>query len=139
MLDPTAHAVYELPGAEIASLEAFWVVIGEVINGPGGYFGWNLDAFRDCLRGGFGTPDIGFTLCWLDSEKSRVALGYTEAVRQLTARLGICHPSARAQVTWEIREAEQGRGLTVFDWLVGIIAAEPTVTLELLHSTVHED
>jgi hypothetical protein len=42
VLDPTVHVTYELPGAEITSLEAFWVVIGEVINGPGGYFGWNL-------------------------------------------------------------------------------------------------
>ncbi|WP_258050236.1 barstar family protein [Streptomyces finlayi] len=29
------------------------------MNGPGGYFGRNLDAFADCLSGGTGTPDDG--------------------------------------------------------------------------------
>lgn len=34
--------------------------IGEAINGPGGYFGWNLDALHDCLRGGFGALTPGY-------------------------------------------------------------------------------
>ena len=38
-----------------------WRVMGEAVNGPGGYFGRNLDAFADCLRGGFGTPDDHYT------------------------------------------------------------------------------
>lgn len=35
----------------------------------------NLDAFNDILRGGFGTPEEGFVLRWLDSERSRQMLG----------------------------------------------------------------
>ncbi|MEU4220725.1 barstar family protein [Actinoplanes sp. NPDC026623] len=37
---------------------------------PGGYFGWNLDALVDCLRGGFGarTP---LRLAWHDSAVAR--------------------------------------------------------------------
>lgn len=41
--------------------------------GPGGYFGWTLDAVNDCLRGGWGaaTP---FTLVWNDSAAGIEAL-----------------------------------------------------------------
>jgi Barstar (barnase inhibitor) len=35
----------------------------------------NLNAFEDILRGGFGTPEGGFVLRWLNSERSRDALG----------------------------------------------------------------
>lgn len=31
----------------------------------------NLDAFNDILRGGFGTPEGGFTLVWRNHHKSR--------------------------------------------------------------------
>jgi Barstar (barnase inhibitor) len=44
--------VYVIDGGQVGSLEDFWRVIGEAVNGPGGYFGQNLDAFNDCLRGG---------------------------------------------------------------------------------------
>ncbi|MEU9716425.1 hypothetical protein [Streptomyces sp. NPDC047976] len=30
---------------------------GETADGPGGYSGKNPDAFDDCLRGGYGTPE----------------------------------------------------------------------------------
>ena len=39
------------------SANDFYREIGSAVNGPGGYFGRNLDALADCLRGGFGTPD----------------------------------------------------------------------------------
>jgi RNAse (barnase) inhibitor barstar len=40
--------VFRIEGTRVTSLEAFWVVIGEAVNGPGGYFGRNLDALNDC-------------------------------------------------------------------------------------------
>jgi hypothetical protein len=46
---------YVLDGSRITTLEDFWRVVGESI-GDDGYFGRNLDAFADCLRGGYGTP-----------------------------------------------------------------------------------
>jgi RNAse (barnase) inhibitor barstar len=45
------ETVYDVRGERIASLEDFYREIGEAINGPGGYFGRNLDAFNDCLAG----------------------------------------------------------------------------------------
>jgi hypothetical protein len=130
--DVSPSTVYELPGDRIASLDDFWVAIGEAINGPGGYFGKNLDAFIDCLRGGFGTPEAGtYAIRWLSSEQSRATLGYPETARQLKIRLARCHPRNRPQVSAELEDAEHERGPTVFDWLVDIINLEPSAKLEL--------
>jgi hypothetical protein len=49
-------------------------IIGEALRGPGGYFGATLDAFGDCLRGGFGVR-APFTLRWTAANTSRAAVG----------------------------------------------------------------
>jgi RNAse (barnase) inhibitor barstar len=117
--------VYGIDGSRIGSLEDFWLVMGEAVNGPGGYFGRNLDAFSDCLRGGFGTPeDDGYVVEWHHHEQSRAALGYPETVRQLELRLARCHPSNRPAVQADLEAARAGQGLTVFDWLAGIFEDE---------------
>ncbi|WP_410812260.1 barstar family protein [Micromonospora sp. 067-2] len=63
-------ATYDLDGRFVTDIEGFYCAIGEAINGPGGYFGWNLDALDDCLGGGFGarTP---FLLVWHNSAVAR--------------------------------------------------------------------
>ncbi|MFB7875501.1 barstar family protein [Nocardia sp. NPDC056064] len=64
---------YVLDGRDIVDEDSFYCALGEAVNGPGGYFGWNLDALADCLRGGFGaTPP--FTLEWTESSRARSAL-----------------------------------------------------------------
>jgi RNAse (barnase) inhibitor barstar len=37
----------------------------------------NLNAFNDILRGGFGTPEGGFTIIWRDHKKSQRDLAQT--------------------------------------------------------------
>jgi RNAse (barnase) inhibitor barstar len=71
--DRPAATTYDLDGRFVTDIEGFYCAMGEAINGPGGYFGWNLDALRDCLRGGFGaqTP---FRLVWHDSTTARDTL-----------------------------------------------------------------
>lgn len=49
--------IYRIDGRKIKSSSDFYREIGSAVNGTGGYFGRNLDALADCLRGGFGTPD----------------------------------------------------------------------------------
>lgn len=49
--------VYRIDGRKIKSPSDFYREIGSAVNGTGGYFGRNLDALADCLRGGFGTPE----------------------------------------------------------------------------------
>jgi RNAse (barnase) inhibitor barstar len=130
--NPRRPVVYEIPGEQVTSLEDFYRVIGEAINGPGGYFGSNLDALWDCLRGDFGTPaEGGFTIRWLRSDLSRKALGYPETIRQLELRLAHCHPDNRELVRQDLDRAHLHAGPTVFDWLVDLIREADEVDLEL--------
>jgi hypothetical protein len=67
------EAVIELDGANITDYPGFFCAIGEAINGPGGYFGADLDGLNDCLRGGFGIVPP-FILRWLNPEVARQSL-----------------------------------------------------------------
>jgi RNAse (barnase) inhibitor barstar len=126
-------ATYVLDGTGIATLEDFWREIGEAVNGPGGYFGRNLDALADCLSGGFGTSDDhDFVFEWHDHETSRARLGHPETARQLEIRLARCHPSNRAAVAAELADARAGRGATAFDWLLGVFEQRAPGALRLL-------
>ncbi|GAB1644081.1 hypothetical protein KRMM14A1259_47340 [Krasilnikovia sp. MM14-A1259] len=81
----------------------------------------NLDAFNDILRGGFGTPENGWVLKWLDSESSRTTLGYEATIGWLEDVLLTCHPTNRPQVEARIVQARRGEGPTLFDQIVEII------------------
>ncbi|MFD0266133.1 barstar family protein [Streptomyces sp. NPDC127106] len=68
--DAPPGQVFTLDGRHILDLDSFFCALGEAINGPGGYFGWNLDALDDCLAGRRGaTPP--FTLRWESSAEAR--------------------------------------------------------------------
>ena len=67
---------YRIDGAKVASKADFFTEIGRAVNGDGGYFGSNLDALADCLRGGFGTPDDGgFRFVMTSYKQVKTALG----------------------------------------------------------------
>ncbi|MEU8243313.1 barstar family protein [Actinoplanes missouriensis] len=65
--------VFHLDGRHVTDEEGFYCAIGEAVNGPGGYFGWNLGALHDCLQGGWGAAP-GFQLIWHDAAVARAAL-----------------------------------------------------------------
>jgi RNAse (barnase) inhibitor barstar len=110
---------YEIDGDRFSTLEESYAEIDRVMClSPWGH---NLDAFNDVLRGGFGTPQDGFTICWKNHDVSRKRLAYPETVRQLKLRLERCHPSNRETVSEDLRDAERGKDQTVFDWLMEII------------------
>lgn len=112
---------YVIDGSTITSLEAFYDQIGDRLVGDA-FWGRNLDALDDVLRGGYyGIPEGGFILRWTGSEFSRANLGYPETVRQLELRLQRCHPESRRHVQRELDDARRGNGPTVFDWLVDIV------------------
>jgi RNAse (barnase) inhibitor barstar len=114
--------VFTIDGAKFHTLEEFYDEVSAVLI-PGAEWGRNLDAFNDILRGGFGTPDSGFIVCWRNVALSRQRLGYAETIRQLHKRRLRCDPSNGKAVQQTITEAESHRGETVFDWLVEIIRA----------------
>ncbi|MGC5341415.1 barstar family protein [Streptomyces sp. DT24] len=113
---------YVLEGAGITDLDRFWQVVGEAVNGPGGYFGRGLDSFADCLGGGMGTPPDGdFTIEWRDHGRSVRALGHAETARYLRRLLEGAHPTNRTALQGELLDALAGRGPTLFDRLVEIV------------------
>jgi RNAse (barnase) inhibitor barstar len=74
--DDPPGAVYELDGRHVVDVDSFYCALGEAVNGPGGYFGWNLDAVVDCARGRWGaTPP--FTLVWRHADVSEPHLSKT--------------------------------------------------------------
>ncbi|MFF2109287.1 barstar family protein [Rhodococcus koreensis] len=112
---------YVIDGARIRTLDDVFTLAGEAVRGEGGCFGRNLDAFADCLTGGYGTPEDGrFYFVWENSSKSREALGYTETARQLGRRLEQCHPTNRDRVRADLERALRKDGPTAFDWVVDI-------------------
>jgi RNAse (barnase) inhibitor barstar len=111
---------YVIYGSQVTSLEGFAEHFSaQVLHGH--KWSGSLDALHDILRGGFGTPEEGFEIVWLDSHLSREALGHMETARQLTRRLDKCHTSNVAQVYAQLQAAKAGSGPTVFDWLVAAI------------------
>lgn len=72
--DAPAGQVFALDGRHMVDEDSFYCAIGEAINGPGGYFGWNLAALDDCLCGGWGATSP-FTLHWDFSDEARERLG----------------------------------------------------------------
>src|ERR1700727_14757 len=64
--------IYRIDGGTTRSASDFYREIGPPVTGPGGYFGRNLDALADCLRGGFGTPEHRpYEFQWQHSAQSR--------------------------------------------------------------------
>ena len=123
--------VYAIPGEEITSLESFHKVMGEVVNGPGGYFGGNLDGFEDCLHGGFGTPDEGCIFHWRHSDASSHSLGHEETARWLHERIRNGYPTNQEHFKARLRDAQQGLGETLFDTILKIFR-DNTTSVELI-------
>lgn len=113
-------AEYVIDGSRITSLEALYDEITRVLV-PHHFWGQNLNALNDILRGGFGTPDEGFTIRWSQSAVSRAALGYPATVKMFEHMLKHCHPDNRDSVRQRLAAARAGTGPTLFDWIVEII------------------
>jgi len=130
--------IIEIDGTRFDTLDGF----GDEISArliPGARWGRNFDAFNDILRGGFGTPERGFRVRWLNFQRSREALGYPETVRWLEKKIQHCHPDNVRLVEQEIEAAVRGEGPTVAEIIVEIIRkhgpggdeADDSVELEL--------
>ncbi|MEU2789409.1 barstar family protein [Streptomyces sp. NPDC007100] len=61
--DRPPGGVYDLDGRHITDFPGLYCALGEAMNGPGGYFGGDLNALHDCLNGNFGAT-APFTLNW---------------------------------------------------------------------------
>jgi len=115
------NLVYEIDGAWFSTLEEFFAEFYRVVTPQWNPPFPNLDGLNDVLRGGFGTPEEGFTIQWKNHEISSQRLGYPETIRQLELRLARCHPTNRARVSQDLEQARAKEGPTVFEWLTEII------------------
>lgn len=111
---------YEVDGSRFSTLEEFFDEISAVLI-PSASWGRNLDAFNDILRGGFGTPEEGFTILWKNSNLSREKLGYPETIRWIERKLTTCHPDNVPYVKRDLIKAKNGKGETLFGIIIGII------------------
>ncbi|WP_346535788.1 barstar family protein [Micromonospora sp. DPT] len=82
--DNPAGSIYHLDGRDITDVEGFYCAIGEAINGPGGYFGWNADALHDCVTGGWGAARP-FRLVWHGAGVARTHLNGAAGQREAAA------------------------------------------------------
>ncbi|WP_265427065.1 barstar family protein [Chryseobacterium sp. YIM B08800] len=62
--------IIEINGDHFNNLDEFFCTLGEEINGVAGYFGRNIPALYDCMRGGFGVNSIE-KLTWKNHQKSK--------------------------------------------------------------------
>lgn len=82
--------VLTLDGASTVTKAGFYCALGEAANGPGGYFGSNLDALADCLRSSpVGTRPA--RLLWKDFSSSEEALGkqFVSAISAVLGEFGV--------------------------------------------------
>jgi RNAse (barnase) inhibitor barstar len=111
--------VLVVDGARFADLDGFAREFSQLL--CHGTWHGDLDALNDILRGGFGTPEGGWILRWLNSESSRAALGHEAMARFLEAARPRCHPSNREKLDARIAAARRRQGPTLFDDIVKII------------------
>ena len=87
--------VVHLNGAQISTELGFYCALGEAINGPGGYFGSNLDALADCISSSFGEGPPA-RIVWQNFQASQkfVDHAFLESIvglmRELRVDLDIC-------------------------------------------------
>ncbi|YCU77316.1 barstar family protein [Mycobacteroides abscessus] len=83
---------YVVDGSRVRTRADFFTELGRAVNGPGGYFGSNLDALVDCLRGGFGTPeDEPFRFVVQDATRIKSAVGKKDwdAIEEIFDEVGV--------------------------------------------------
>jgi len=113
--------VFVLDGTSFDDLAGFFSAITRTLSLT--RWGRNLDAFNDILRGGFGTPQSGFTLRWASSAVSAQRLGWPETIRYTENKLTTCHPANIPRVQADLAAARRGEGQTLFDIITSIIRA----------------
>ncbi|GAB3897679.1 barstar family protein [Kibdelosporangium lantanae] len=118
-MTPTDLPVLTIDGDRVDDLESFTREFSTFLDDH--TWRGNLDAFNDILRGGFGTPEGGFVLRWVNSDRSRQTLGWDATIRWYEENLKVCHPDNRADVRARLDRARKHEGTTLFDWLVDII------------------
>lgn len=119
-------------GSVILDIASFYMEINRVfMEGVDWKLGRSLDAFSDLLYGGFGAIVANQTneIIWLDSDKSKAALGYETTLSYYKDKLKPDSPFNKALFQQKIEELELGQGKTYYEILKEIIAEHPNIIL----------
>jgi RNAse (barnase) inhibitor barstar len=114
---------YVFPGEKVTDLESFFQVFGEMVNGPGGYFGKTLSGFDDCLFGRFGLEEP-CRIIWQHADISRNALDHACLAAWARSEIETKRYLDEDGLEWlrtTLDESQQGIGPTMFDILVDTI------------------
>ena len=106
-------------GVVVDNLLGFFCTIGEAVNGPGGYFGLRMEAFDDCLFGGFGL-ESPYTIVWRHSQISSQVLDSQALLDYVKSDCGNVEDASEEGLEWlrETTDAAFAGTLTLFDELV---------------------
>ena len=108
---------YVLDGRRTITLAAFYAEVGQALL-SGQPWGESLNALRAVLRGDYGVLPNTFWLVWQDAKFAQAALGYPNAVHQLTQQLRDCYPTVLIKTAWTLRAAlwERDQPFTIGWW-----------------------
>jgi RNAse (barnase) inhibitor barstar len=115
-----SEVIYTIDGNDFENLTELSQVFSKTVLQNHTWHG-NFNALNDLLRGGFGTPEGGFTLVWKNSGKSRDDLGQNATVKHYEQLLKVCQPDNRVYLEEELERVCQGAGPTLFEIIVEII------------------
>lgn len=124
----------EIDGGRFNNLKEFYDEVERCLtDGLDWEIGQNLDALDDVLQGGFGIHDYKeeIELTWLNSERSKLKLGFAETVKYIQMKLGNCHPTNRQEVREDLELAKNEKGETLFEMIVEIIKAHEHIKLKM--------
>ncbi|WP_211358106.1 barstar family protein [Amycolatopsis cihanbeyliensis] len=82
--------VADLDGTYITTSQKFFCALGEAVNGPGGYFGSNLDALADCIHSSL-DRGVSLRIIWRNYKLSRESLDhyFLDSVTAIMREFGI--------------------------------------------------
>ncbi|WP_033403862.1 barstar family protein [Paenibacillus fonticola] len=78
----TEEIIFHLDGTYVTDYPSFFCALGEAINGPGGYYGFDVCSLIDCVHGGFGAT-APFTLIWKNHLVAEKCLDTNSWVRDI--------------------------------------------------------
>lgn len=99
-----------------------------LIRSVGGEWDGNLDALNDYL---YWPEGESYELEILGAQVCATRLGHVAMARWLHENLEHCHPSARAGVEQRLERAQEGRGQTLFQFVLEVVESNPCVRLIL--------
>lgn len=127
-----------IDGNKFNDLESFYTHIDVILTKDLKWDpGHNLDAFNDLLRGGFGIYEYkeAVNLIWLNSEKSKVDLGYNATIKWLEERVIFHNESSDGHFAKKLKNAKINKGQTLYDIMIEIINEHDHISFNLNKET----